>query len=182
MWSYNPSDPWVVHEFYRTTHENLWWILLKLRHEWPVEDEDIGLDVETPPLEDWLALAEKIDGLAPLPEEPRSPLLDLMLVEAPYMALENKKKDTRGGLHSRAKLNRKLKVSNDELSPVNVQLDKKQAAQDKEFEKLKAELEQAKKEITELCKLSAELKAERVDWRFFEEEVCQAKLMANGKP
>lgn len=111
----------------------------------------------------------------------------------------------------------------------------KSAAQDREFEKLKPKLEQAKKEaaahkvaaeyvatklsslkvdsrkhearvaeiqkelekasskcealeqksreqMTELSKLSTELKSERVDQRFFEEEVRQAKLMENGKP
>ncbi|KAE8780615.1 hypothetical protein D1007_46252 [Hordeum vulgare] len=48
MWSYKPSDPWVVQEFYHTTHENLWRILLKPQQEWPAEDEDTGLDAETP--------------------------------------------------------------------------------------------------------------------------------------
>ncbi|KAE8778531.1 putative E3 ubiquitin-protein ligase ARI8 [Hordeum vulgare] len=100
MLSYKPSNPWVVKEFYHTTHENLWWILLKPRHEWPAEDEDTGLDAKTPALEDWLAKAENIDDLAPLPEEPRLALLSLMLVVAPYMTPMNKK-ETRGGLRLR---------------------------------------------------------------------------------
>ncbi|KAI5007817.1 hypothetical protein ZWY2020_008865 [Hordeum vulgare] len=36
--------------------------------------------------------------------------------------------------------------------------------------------------MTALSKLSIELSSKRVDRRFFEEEVCQAKHMANGKP
>ncbi|KAE8788430.1 putative E3 ubiquitin-protein ligase ARI8 [Hordeum vulgare] len=107
MWSYKPSDPWVVQEFYCTTHKNLWRILLKPQQEWLAEDEDSGLDAKTRPLEDWLAKAENIDDTAPLPEEPRSTLLSLMLVVTLYMAPENKKKETREGLHLRGPLETK---------------------------------------------------------------------------
>ncbi|KAE8806931.1 Tyrosine N-monooxygenase [Hordeum vulgare] len=50
------------------------------------------------------------------------------------------------GTQGIAELNRKLNVSDNELSGVNVWLDERQVAHDKEFEKLMAELEQAKKE------------------------------------
>ncbi|KAE8773930.1 e3 ubiquitin-protein ligase ari8 [Hordeum vulgare] len=107
MCFYKPSDPWVVQEFYCTTHWNLWRILLDSQQEWPVEDKDTGLDAETPPFEGLLALAENIEGPAPLPEEPRSPLLSLMLVEVSYIAPDNKKKETSGGLCSRGPQNTK---------------------------------------------------------------------------
>ncbi|KAE8797466.1 wall-associated receptor kinase 3 [Hordeum vulgare] len=100
MWSHKPDDPSTMLEFYRTTHENLWRIFLKPQQEWLPEDEDTGLDDDTPPMEDWVELAEKIDGPAFQPEGPQTPLLNLMLVEASYMAPDNKKKETRGGLRS----------------------------------------------------------------------------------
>ncbi|KAE8785282.1 e3 ubiquitin-protein ligase ari8 [Hordeum vulgare] len=101
MWSHKADEPWKVLDFYRTTHEDLWRVLLKLQQEFQTEDEDVGLDDNTPPMEEWLELAKNIEGPAPLPEEPQTPLLELMLVESTYVALDNKKKETRGGLHSR---------------------------------------------------------------------------------
>ncbi|KAE8817278.1 putative E3 ubiquitin-protein ligase ARI8 [Hordeum vulgare] len=96
MWSHKAAEPWKVFEFYRTTHEDLWRILLKPQEELSAEDEDIDLDDNTPLMEEWPKPAKNIEGPAPLPEEPWTPLLELMLVEMPYMALDNKKKETRG--------------------------------------------------------------------------------------
>ena len=45
-------------------------------------------------LQGWLAKAKKINGLAPLPEEPRSEQLEKLLVVVPYKALAKKGKKT----------------------------------------------------------------------------------------
>lgn len=97
MWEYDPEDPSTVQHLFDTSHEKVWSLLLKQQKEWPVEGEDIGIDVVNPPrkvsdtctimnlntsttqfdtnlfmwiLQGWLAKADKISGLAPLLEGP----------------------------------------------------------------------------------------------------------------
>ena len=48
-------------------------------------------------LQDWVALAERIDCPAPLPEDPESELLTRMLFPAPYEVPEKKAKKTTTG-------------------------------------------------------------------------------------
>ncbi|KAE8812239.1 putative E3 ubiquitin-protein ligase ARI8 [Hordeum vulgare] len=95
MWVYKPHYHKVIKEFFHTTNEAVWRILFKPLPAWPVEDEDRGLDDKNPPVKEWLAQAKNIDEPAPLPEEPRSELLAVMLVLKPYKAPEPKKKETR---------------------------------------------------------------------------------------
>ena len=47
--------------------------------------------------QDWVALAERIDCVAPLPEDPASALLTEMLFPAPYEAPEKKAKKKAAG-------------------------------------------------------------------------------------
>ncbi|KAE8801910.1 putative E3 ubiquitin-protein ligase ARI8 [Hordeum vulgare] len=101
MWVYKPDDPKVIKEFFRTTHDDVCWILFKPQPAWPAEDEDRGMYHKNPLVEEQLALAKNIDEPAPLPEEPRSELLVVMLVQKPYKAPEPKKKETHEGLRSR---------------------------------------------------------------------------------
>ncbi|KAI4980697.1 hypothetical protein ZWY2020_021182 [Hordeum vulgare] len=77
-------------------------------------------------------MAKNIDEPSPLPEEPRTELLAAMFVSKPYKAPEPKKKDTR------------------------------EAAQDKELEKLRAEVERAKREAASQ-KAAAEQAAAKMD-------------------
>jgi hypothetical protein len=49
MWAYQLEDPATVRQFFRTTHEKLWKVLFKPQKSWPAEEEDTGLDAETPP-------------------------------------------------------------------------------------------------------------------------------------
>jgi hypothetical protein len=49
MWAHRLEDPATVSQFFRTTHEKLWKVLFKPQKSWPAEEEDTGLDAETPP-------------------------------------------------------------------------------------------------------------------------------------
>ncbi|KAE8790103.1 hypothetical protein D1007_35618 [Hordeum vulgare] len=71
MWSHKADEPSIELEFYRTTHEDLWRILLKPQQKWPREEEDTNLDDDTPTLEEWLELAKNIEGPALLPRNLR---------------------------------------------------------------------------------------------------------------
>ncbi|KAE8772035.1 e3 ubiquitin-protein ligase ari8 [Hordeum vulgare] len=95
MWAYKSDEPKVIKEFFCTTHEDVGWILFKPQLVWPAEDEDRGLDDRNPPV-------ENIDEPTPLPKEPRSELLSMMLVLKPYKSPEPKKKENREDLHSKS--------------------------------------------------------------------------------
>jgi hypothetical protein len=66
-----------------------------------------NLITSSPLLQGWLAKAMRIDSPAPLPEDPRSALLEEMLTVVPYKAPEKKekgkmeKREAREGLRSR---------------------------------------------------------------------------------
>ncbi|KAE8816592.1 hypothetical protein D1007_05933 [Hordeum vulgare] len=51
MWSYNFGALGIVIQFYHITLEKLWKVFFKPQHEWPAEEEDVGLDASNPPLE-----------------------------------------------------------------------------------------------------------------------------------
>ncbi|KAE8788301.1 hypothetical protein D1007_37698 [Hordeum vulgare] len=64
MWSHKANEPWTVLEFYRTTHQDLWRVLLKLQQELPTEDEDTGLDNNTPRVEEGSDGPDSVDDEA----------------------------------------------------------------------------------------------------------------------
>ena len=48
MWEYDPEDPASVQHLFDTTHKKVWGLMFKLQKYWPLNGEDIGLDVVTP--------------------------------------------------------------------------------------------------------------------------------------
>jgi hypothetical protein len=51
MRSYKLEDLATMLSFYRTSHARLWKVFFKPQKDWPAKEEDIGLDVATPPRE-----------------------------------------------------------------------------------------------------------------------------------
>ena len=48
MWEFNPDKPRTLKRFFGTTHKDIWKQLLKAQKNWPMETEDIMLDIENP--------------------------------------------------------------------------------------------------------------------------------------
>ncbi|KAE8776375.1 40S ribosomal protein S5-1 [Hordeum vulgare] len=78
-----------------TAQNKLWKVLFNPQKDWPVKEEDTGLDTAHPPRENGLEKVKRINGPTLMPEGPRMSLLMEMLVEAPYK-VPNKKEKKKG--------------------------------------------------------------------------------------
>ena len=46
MWEFNPVEPRTLKSFFGATHEGIWKLLFKDQKSWPMETEDVGLNIE----------------------------------------------------------------------------------------------------------------------------------------
>ena len=62
MWEFNPEDPRTLQHLLVTTHEEVWMLLFKAQKRWPMETEDVGLNIKNSAIMVSINLPEDLSG------------------------------------------------------------------------------------------------------------------------